>query len=144
MLYKYKLVSFYWWLNGFIKTVLQHMTFIFTWGAAGITEKLFSLKRSISYTRNVKSACPWAWWFVREIKCTSLCRAVLQRSTNKMEHHRSVTNFPTYSPSKSGGANSPPAPPCVPALLMKFQSQIALTQNYKGQALKNVKKRQYC
>ena len=68
------------------------------------------------YTCNVNSACPWAWWFAREIKCTSFCRAVLQHSTNKTEHHRFVTNFHTYSPSKCGGANAPPAPPCAPAL----------------------------
>ena len=107
-------------------------TCIFTWGAAGITGKSFSLKRSISfirsfmfdrlttsvYTRNVNSACPWAWWFSHEIKCTCtlFCRAVLQHSTNKMEHRRFVTDFHTHSPSKSGGAIAPPAPPCAPAL----------------------------
>ena len=47
---------------------------------------------------------------------TSSCNAVLQRSKNTMELHRFVTNFQTYSHSKSGGANAPPAPPCAPAM----------------------------
>ena len=99
---------------------------IFTWGAAEMTGKSYSLKRLISFmfdrlspslcTGDANSACPWALWFVHKIKCTSFCCAVLQCSTNKMERHGFVTNFHTYSPSKSGGANAPPAPPCAPAL----------------------------
>ena len=85
MLYKYKLVLFYWWLNDFIKKVLQHKTCIFTWGGARVSGKSFSLKGSILFsldcltpsvcTCNVNSAYPWAWWFATKIKCILFRRA---------------------------------------------------------------------
>ena len=130
--YVYKLVQFYWWLNDFIKTVSNMTTYtcIFTWGAAGITGKLFSLKDLyISFVFNclTPSVCtcdiivPVCGRGDLHAKCTLFYDAVSQRSTNKTKRHKFFTNFHTYSSSKRGGANVPTAPSC--ALALKPQSQ---------------------